>query len=615
MQPLLDQLIPTPRLLEVDQVDLAAPPERVWGHVRHDDLARSGLVHLLFELRAIPERLASKHERALLLVDDLRSSPDKPGFSILLEDEPHEFAVGAIGKVWKPIIPFVYVPDAAAFLDFAEREQIKVAWSIRVLPLGERDCRVELEVRVDATDDATWHEFERYFRLIGPGSRLIRHILLKGLARELGTPESVEARRGLPGDELLPVASAEVTDGITMEATPQHIWPWLVQMGCQRAGFYSVDWLDNGGQRSSREVVPELQQLEVGQIIPAGPEGDDGFEVLCIDAPHTLILGGLYDAAAEKQLPFAAHRPDRYWQVTWAFVLEALNERSTRLHVRARAAFPATGRFHAKWIRPVHRFMQREMLEHLRARVEARLPKDDYRDVLEGVGGAAVMVAALATPFLRRARSHWGVTKAEAEARRPGDALVPAPLWSWTHGVEIQATPDLVWHWIAQIGADHAGFYSYQWLENLAGCSLRNADAVHQEWEIELGDSVVLHPQVPPLRVVLLEPGRCFVAHAPLDELACATGKPWATASWLFQLEPLPGGRCKLITRYRVACSANVATRLAMGPTFVEPIGFAMDRRMLLGIKQRAERQAHYALTTSRSSASSSSGTLTGFVK
>jgi hypothetical protein len=126
---------------------------------------------------------------------------------------------------------------------------------------------------------------------------------------------------------------------------------------------------------------------------------------------------------------------------------------------------------------------------------------------------------------------------------------------------------------------------------------------------------VVLHPQVPPLRVVLLEPGRCFVAHAPLDELACATGKPWATASWLFQLEPLPGGRCKLITRYRVACSADVATRLAMGPTFVEPIGFAMDRRMLLGIKQRAERQAHYALTTSRSSASSSSGTLTGFVK
>jgi hypothetical protein len=313
----------------------------------------------------------------------------------------------------------------------------------------------------------------------------------------------------------------------------------------------------------------------------------------------------LYDVERQQQLSFSAARPDRYWHVTWAFVLESLNESSTRLHVRARAAFPQTGSLHASWIRPVHHFMQHEMLQHLAARAEGRIPQNDYRDVVEGIGGAALMVAAFLTPFLRKARSHWGVDDAQALQTRPGDELVPLPFWSWTHGVEVQASAELVWHWIAQIGADHGGFYSYQWLENLAGCGLRNADAIHQDWELGLGDELKLHPQAPPLRITRIEPGRYFVAHAPLDEQARAAGKPWATVTWLFQLEPLPSGHCKLITRYRVACSSDIATRLALGPTLLEPIGFAMDRRMLLGIKQRAERQAHYALTTSRTSVSS----------
>jgi hypothetical protein len=213
------------------------------------------------------------------------------------------------------------------------------------------------------------------------------------------------------------------------------------------------------------------------------------------------------------------------------------------------------------------------------------------------------MVTALLTPFLRGARSAWGVSDSEAGASRPGDALVPVPLWSWTHGIEVAASAELVWQWVAQIGADRGGFYSYQWLENLVGCSLRNADSVHPAWELEAGDSLLLHPRLPPLRVVELERGRHFVAHAAHDAAARAAGKPWAAVSWLLQIEPRAEARCKLFTRYRVACSTDLVTRLSMGPTLLEPIGFAMDRRMLLGIKHHAERQAHYALTTSRSSA------------
>jgi hypothetical protein len=595
---LLDRLIPAPHLLEVDHVDVAAAPERVWERVRHGDLARSPLIHALFELRALPERITGQHRPSSLMIDDLRSTPDQPGFQLLAEDAPHGFAVGAIGKVWQPRIPFVHVDDARGFETFAAPDFIKVAWSVRVLPLGEQDSRVEIEVRVDATDEAAWAKFERYFRVIGPGSHFIRRTLLSELARELGTPESAALTRMLPGDELLEDATTVAADGVTIAAAPEEIWPWLLQMGCRRAGYYSIDWLDNGGERSSREVLPELQHLHVGDIVPATREGEDGFEVLQLEPPHVLVLGGLFDPDTSRQLAFAAARPQRYWHVTWAFVLERLNETSTRLHVRARAAFPPSGRLHALWIRPVHHLMQRRMLEHLAARVEHRLPRDDFREVLSGVGGAALIVASVLTPFLRGTRSHWGLTASEAQRPRPGDELVPAPVWSWTHAVEIDSPPERVWRWVAQIGADRGGFYSYQWLENLVGCEIHNADAVHPEWQHEVGDALLLHPKVPPLRIARVEPGSYLVAHAPVDEAARAEGRPWAMASWLFVLEPLAGDRCRLLTRYRVACSSDLATRLAFGPSLIEPIGFAMDRRMLLGIKARAEREAHYALTS-----------------
>jgi hypothetical protein len=592
---MLDELIPTPRLVELDRVEVAAPPEQVWQLLRHGDLNRSPLIQTLFWLRSLPSRMHGKHEPSSIRIDDLKSTPEKPGFQVLADDAPHEFAVGAIGKVWHPDIPFEHVADSAGFAAFRRAGFAKVAWAVRVLPHGEDCACIEVEVRVDATDDESWRSFERYFRLIGPGSHFIRRVLLSGLVAELGSPLQLERSKSLAGDELLSDGVAEVTDGVTILASPQQIWPWLLQMGCRRAGYYSFDWLDNGGARSSRELVPELLELSIGQVLPAAPESDEGFEVLKLEPGHALVLGGLYDAEASKQLPFRSARPERYWQVTWAFVLEQLDQQSTRLHVRARASFPASGRLHAAWIRPVHHFMQSQMLKQLASRVEGRLPRDDLRDVLSGIGGAALMLAHLATPFLRNSRSHWGVSEEQAQEPRPGDELVPQPTWTWTHGVAIDAPTDRVWRWIAQLGADRGGFYSYQWLENLVGCGVRNADAVHREWQLRQGDSLLLHPKVPPLRIAELELGRYFVAHAPVDELSRASGKPWANVSWLFMLDSLDSDRSRLISRYRLSCSTDIVTRLSLGPTFVEPISFAMDRRLLLGVKERVEREARYA--------------------
>jgi len=169
---------------------------------------------------------------------------------------------------------------------------------------------------------------------------------------------------------------------------------------------------------------------------------------------------------------------------------------------------------------------------------------------------------------------------------------VKEPRWSWTHGVTIDASAAEVWPWILQIGADRAGFYSYQWLENLVGCELGNAESIHPEWFASVGDQLVLHPdpRAPRLQIVAVAPERYLISEGKLDEQARALGKAWTAVSWLFLVEPLGENRCRFISRYRADCSDDLATRLAFGPTLLEPVGFAMDRRMLLGVKERAER-------------------------
>jgi hypothetical protein len=586
---ILDVTLPTPRLAEIDSIELALPIDRAWEVLRHLDLARSPIARMLFALRTLPMRLAGRPADAPHFgLDDLRSSAETPGFQVLADSPPHEVVIGAIGKVWHLDIPFVHVVDAAAFTAFRDPGFVKVAWAIQLQPLGFEATRAAVEVRVDATDEASWKKFRRYFRIIGPGSHFIRRSLLSRLAREHGTPTSKENVRRLAGDDLLPDATEQVTQSITIAAKPQDVWPWLMQMGCRRAGFYSIDAFDNGGRRSAREIHPELQNLLVGEVIAATPEDDEGFEVLRIEPNRALVLGGLYDPTTTKQLPFTAARPEHFWHVTWAFDLEPLDPSTTRLHARGRAAFPESGRFHAVWIRGVHWLMQDAQLRHLAARVEGRLPRDDARDVLESIGGVGVMTAALLSPFLRTARGHWGVDAATAARTFPGDDLVPEPRWSWTHGVEVDAPAEIVWPWVAQIGADRGGFYSYQWLENLAGCALHNAETIHPQWRAREGDALRLHPKIA-LVVREAMPGRWFVAHAPADETSRAAGGSWATATWLFFVEPIDPQRSRFISRYRCACSGDLATRLQFGPTLLEPIGFAMDRRMLLGVKARAE--------------------------
>ena len=291
-----------------------------------------------------------------------------------------------------------------------------------------------------------------------------------------------------------------------------------------------------GGRPSAREIHPEWATVRAGDRVPADERGGH-FEVLEAEEPRALVLGALWDADARRNVPFAGPRPPRHWRATWAFALEPAGCGRTRLRVRARVARPASGAVGTAWVR-AHAVMQRVQLWNLARRAEGRAGTG-WRDVATGLAGAGRIAAALATPHRRDRRATWGAGPALAARRHPGDDLVPAPRWGWTHAVTVDAPAADVWPWIAQVGADRAGFYSYTWLENLAGCGMRDAERIHPEWQARPGDRLVLHPEAPPLTIAEVAEGRHLVAHGPADPAARAAGRPWAAASWLLAAEPL----------------------------------------------------------------------------
>ena len=165
---------------------------------------------------------------------------------------------------------------------------------------------------------------------------------------------------------------------------------------------------------------------------------------------------------------------------------------------------------------------------------------------------------------------HWGATCEDLHKPLPGDELVPAPATQSTRAVTIEAPPEAVWPWLAQIGQDRAGFYSYDWLENLAGCEMHNADELRPEWQSrEPGETVRLHPRTG-LPVARFEPNRVLALEG------------WGA----FVLEPHGPGDTRLIARGRTPRGFG-----ALGNALVMEIPhFLMERKMLLGIKERAER-------------------------
>jgi hypothetical protein len=167
-----------------------------------------------------------------------------------------------------------------------------------------------------------------------------------------------ELGRELPGDEFIPVPAGVATHAVTIFSPAAAVWPWLVQMGAGRGGWYSYDRLDNGGQPSATRIVPELQAVKVGMVFPALPGVAGTFELERLDPGRSLVLA----------TPGATGP-----QTTWAFVLEEPTPGVTRLVVRVRVARRPHSLFVAAGLRLLlvaHVIMERKQLNTLVLRAE-----------------------------------------------------------------------------------------------------------------------------------------------------------------------------------------------------------------------------------------------------
>ena len=218
---------------------------------------------------------------------------------------------------------------------------------------------------------------------------------------------------------------------------------------------------------------------------------------------------------------------------------------------------------------------------------------------------AVVIFAALLFSYLYIIRPwhlHWGATHLDRIAALPGDALSPYATAVVTHAVNIDAPAEAVWRWLVQIGQDRGGFYSYSFLENLAGCDMHNTFRIVPEWQQRaIGDAVWFSS---PKRfggrarmvAAVVEPMRSLVLVTPADWELVRTGKEGLDTTWTFALQRKGVNTTRLIARLRSAANVPLGGRV-INSLFWEPAHFAMERKMLLTIKKLAEANPQVTLS------------------
>jgi hypothetical protein len=302
-----------------------AKPEVAWNSARNIDLFSVSWVRFLFNLRTVAD--VFHHERLHLNSEKIGSideiAKNGQGFVVLRETPGKDVVVGAVGKFWHIDIPFkVLKPEE--FSGFDHPGWGKLAWSITVEP-HLAGSTIAFELRTTATDRESWRRLNAYYHVIGTFSKLIRHTLLNHLEEELGKmvlPD--DTTKYLQGDEIISGTKYSDTDHINIEAPSSIVWHYLMQLGCDRAGWYSIDWLDNAGVKSTDHEVSGWIDRKVGDKISATPNHDSFFEVYRVKHEKYFVIGGETKAG------------ERVFKTSWAFVLEPLGEDATHLVVRAK---------------------------------------------------------------------------------------------------------------------------------------------------------------------------------------------------------------------------------------------------------------------------------------
>ncbi|GAB24419.1 hypothetical protein GOPIP_067_00620 [Gordonia polyisoprenivorans NBRC 16320 = JCM 10675] len=199
----------------------------------------------------------------------------------------------------------------------------------------------------------------------------------------------------------------------------------------------------------------------------------------------------------------------------------------------------------------------------------------------------AAAAASLAAVVVTGAHRRLGATADEARAALPGDDLLPGAQVQNDRACTIAAPPSSVWPWIAQLGQNKAGFYSFEGLENLVGCQITGATRIHPEWQdVAVGDRFTLHPDIA-LRVAEVEPGRALVVSS---QGADAPGDMDFDTTWAFCLSPVTtngSSATRLHLRERYATSSP-ATRAMIEVTSV--ISAVMTWRVMTNLRELVDR-------------------------
>ena len=173
----------------------------------------------------------------------------------------------------------------------------------------------------------------------------------------------------------------------------------------------------------------------------------------------------------------------------------------------------------------------------------------------------------------------WGATDEEVARTLPGDDLLAGPDIVSTRAVWIDAPAGEIWPWLVQMGPGRAGAYTYDWIENLFGLGMHSTDRILPQFQdLKVGDAQRLGKRGPVLRVSVLEPERALVMRS--DD-----------GNWIWGFILVREGTgTRLISRNRIAVPGAPPAVRALNTYLMEPGSLIMERRMLLGIKQRAER-------------------------
>lgn len=221
--------------------------------------------------------------------------------------------------------------------------------------------------------------------------------------------------------------------------------------------------------------------------------------------------------------------------------------------------------------------------------MKEKIDKNTHSGLKALVGTAIAGTAALlAYKFVVQPwHLHWGATDEEIEREMPGDDLIENPDFVSTRAVTIAAKPEDIYPWLIQIGQGRGGLYSHDWIENLMGLDFHSVDEIVPELQdLKVGDIIPLEPEGTGLEVKVLEENKFVILAAPDKGLTWGFGLGW---TWGFGLYPIDQNETRLVSRNRFSLEeASLGFRFNL--KMVEPGAFVMERKMLLGIKERSEK-------------------------